>query len=277
VFRTLRDLTDDVKTGRFDRVRTWAMAHREKLKKKKSSLEYMLHRHEFLQLALGRGISSSRSDLHPINASTTNVSVAFSYGRRHFLPHFSTHLLQIQQLFSLLLFLPSIPADDLSCRTDGFPDEEALLAQVPDRYRDMIHMCDKDQAAILDLFHRDYCAVSNIPLFDPLEISVNVGADVALSRLMKVRKMMQERGHEWSQADELPIEIPIPQALNFHSTFICPVSKEVATDENPPMKQPCGHVLCLESLQQIHQARNRIKCPYCPAESKLSDACRVYF
>lgn len=276
-FQTLQDLTNDLKIGRLDRIRKWVMAHHDELEMQQSSLGYMLHRHEFLRLALGRDIPLETSDLHFNIASSTNVSMAFNFGRHHFRPYFSTSLAQIQQLFSLLLFIPRIPLDNQGLRGNEYPNEEAILTRIPDRYRDLINMCDDEEANMLNLFQRDYCAVSNIPLFDPLEISVSVGADVALPRLVKARKVMQQQGHEWSQADELPIEIPIPQGLNYHSTFICPVSKEVATEENPPMRQPCGHVVCLEALQQIGQARKRIKCPYCPAESKLSDACRMYF
>lgn len=237
----------------------------------------MLHRYEFLRLALGRTFCGETSQLQSADTSSTNVSMAFHFGRLHLTPYLGEHLAEIQQLFSLLVFLPHISMDNEGARRDEHPLEQAIMAQIPHRYRDLITVCDNEHSGILRLFRQDYCAIANIPSLDPLEISVNVGLDMALSRLVKVRKMMQQHGHEWSQADELPIEIPIPSALKSHSTFICPVSKDVATEENPPMRQPCGHVLCLETLQKMDQAQKRIKCPYCPAESKLSDACRLYF
>lgn len=71
------------------------------------------------------------------------------------------------------------------------------------------------------------------------------------------------------------IEIPLPPAYHFHSIFVCPVSKEQATDTNPPMMMPCGHVLAKDSLDRISKGA-RFKCPYCPNESNPSQARKVY-
>jgi TFIIF-interacting CTD phosphatase-like protein len=84
---------------------------------------------------------------------------------------------------------------------------------------------------------------------------------------------------EWTQQDELPVSIPIPDQARFHSTFVCPVSKDYATPENPPMRLPCGHVISQESLMKLSNSNNhvRFKCPYCPSESTGSQAMQVYF
>jgi len=47
------------------------------------------------------------------------------------------------------------------------------------------------------------------------------------------------------------VEIPLPPSFLFHSIFVCPVSKEQATDANPPMMMPCGHVIAKESIEKI--------------------------
>ena len=73
----------------------------------------------------------------------------------------------------------------------------------------------------------------------------------------------------------MQIEIPLPPELELHSTFLCPVSKEPGTESNPPMMMPCGHALCLDSLTHIARG-SRVKCPYCPAESNVADALRLY-
>jgi len=47
------------------------------------------------------------------------------------------------------------------------------------------------------------------------------------------------------------VEIPLPLKYRFHSTFVCPVAKEIATKANPAMIMPCGHTICQESLQRL--------------------------
>lgn len=47
------------------------------------------------------------------------------------------------------------------------------------------------------------------------------------------------------------VEIPVPPESRYHSIFACPVSKEQATDVNPPMMLTCGHVLAKESVIKL--------------------------
>ena len=47
------------------------------------------------------------------------------------------------------------------------------------------------------------------------------------------------------------IEIPLPPEYRFHSVFSCPVSKEQASEVNPPMMLGCGHVIAKESLAKL--------------------------
>lgn len=272
----LQALNEDMKVGRLDRIRTWVISHREELQMRNSPLEYLLYRHEFVRLALGRTTSDEAFPLHHYEAPT-NVSMALAYGRNHFHSHYHTYMDQIQQLYTILVFVPRFPVDEHGVARDGYPGEEDMLAHIPSRYRELVFACDNELNFLWTTFHRDYCAILNLPHIDPLEASVHVGADIALSRIIKARKIKQQYGYEWSQADELPVEVPLPRELNIHSTFLCPVSKDVATEDNPPMRQPCGHVVSLDALKQIAQVRKRIKCPYCPAESQMADACRVYF
>lgn len=91
----------------------------------------------------------------------------------------------------------------------------------------------------------------------------------------------------WSSAEELPINIKLPEANSFHSVFVCPVLKSATSVVDPkvlspkdPMMLPCGHVICREALGRLSSARNgnaKFKCPYCPLESSASQALAVIF
>lgn len=111
----------------------------------------------------------------------------------------------------------------------------------------------------------------------PLRVIGDIGGGGALARIEKARTVMKERKSEWSQTDELPIEIQLAPENRYHSIFACPVSKEQSTEQNPPMMMTCGHVITKESLQKLCKSNGRVKCPYCPAESTQMNALHVVF
>jgi hypothetical protein len=63
--------------------------------------------------------------------------------------------------------------------------------------------------------------------------------------------------------DELPIEIEVGQEHRYHSVFACPILRQQTTDQNPPMKLVCGHVISKDALNKL-SIQNKLKCPYCP-------------
>ena len=75
----------------------------------------------------------------------------------------------------------------------------------------------------------------------------------------------------WRAGRQLPVEIALARENQHHSVFACPVSREPATDDNPPMLLPCGHVLSLASMAKLARGSRtmRFKCPYCPVESNM--------
>jgi hypothetical protein len=68
----------------------------------------------------------------------------------------------------------------------------------------------------------------------------------ALPMLLKLASVMVNKKHEWHAMRQLPVEIELNKAFQFHSVFACPVSRDQSTAENPPMLLPCGHVLSLK-------------------------------
>ncbi|CEH17313.1 Predicted E3 ubiquitin ligase [Ceraceosorus bombacis] len=210
------------------------------------------------------GSGDGRAEPNPMLSQLS----AMKYGNTVFPKFMHTHLVEVEKLYTFLIFLQP-HASDLS--------DQVLFTSMPLQYRHFLDNNTMHGPLLAPLFEAEWCARKGVAKEAPLKLAVEVGAGGALNRIAKVRAVMKQSGNEWSQADELPVEIPLPPHLRFHSTFACPVSKEQGTDENPPMMMTCGHVVCLESLSKIGKGSGRVKCPYCPTESRIGEAHRVYF
>ena len=101
-----------------------------------------------------------------------------------------------------------------------------------------------------------------------------------LPKLLKCAAVLPAKyAASWKAGGMLPVDVDLPNWAVFHSIFVCPISKEVATPSNPPMMLPCGHALCLSSVAKLARGSRsvRFKCPYCPAEASLAMALELKF
>ena len=187
---------------------------------------------------------------------TENAIDAINYGRTYFNSFGEKHYSEIKRLMTAPLYIYDLKSS---------------------RYADLCSP--SNWIDIKQEFQKDFCSLLKMSAESPLYTSVYVGT-TALPVIMKLYTIMSSKRAEWSAQDELPVEIPLDEELRYHSVFACPVSKEQATDDNPPMMMPCGHVICKESLHRLSRnsrATSRFKCPYCPNESAVDQAIQVYF
>ncbi|KAF2155267.1 hypothetical protein K461DRAFT_276463 [Myriangium duriaei CBS 260.36] len=220
----------------------WAKANSEALEARGSNLEFELCRLRFVELYYGRAYQDPSGRLR-----------ALEYARNTF-PNFSHRY--FKETASLVGSLAFGPRMDASPYAHLFYDTTA--------WED-----------VANSFTREFCGLLGLSERSPLYTAVTAGG-IALPVLEKLERVMGEVGGQWTSANELPVEIPLPPSYLFHSIFVCPVSKEQATDSNPPMMMPCGHVIAKESLDKISRGSKRFKCPYCPNESHPRDAKKVY-
>ena len=78
----------------------------------------------------------------------------------------------------------------------------------------------------------------------------NIGV-IAMPTLVKAAQVARARGQDWNKVECIPADIDLPDKYMFRSIFVCPVSKEEATPENPPMMLTCGHALCRETTKTL--------------------------
>ncbi|EED16806.1 regulator of gluconeogenesis Rmd5, putative [Talaromyces stipitatus ATCC 10500] len=224
----------------------WARDHRAPLETRGSNLEFELCRLQFVWLFHG-----GRQPQYP--PSSYGRRAALEYARQEFSSFIPRYLKEIQQLIAAMAFWPNL---------DESPYRH--IFNNPTAWSEVAHS-----------FTREFCSLLGLSADSPLYIAATAGA-IALPTLLKLQTIMKAKRTEWTTQDELPVEIPLPRSYLFHSIFVCPVSKEQTTDQNPPMMMPCGHVIALESLQRISKG-NKFKCPYCPSESHPKNARKVIF
>ncbi|KAI8048038.1 CTLH/CRA C-terminal to lish motif domain-containing protein [Gilbertella persicaria] len=213
------------------------------------------HQEGLIKLGSGLGFNLHRMKFIQLLLST-DAMTAIQYGQQHFHVFGDKHYSDIKRLMTAPLYI-----HDLS----------------NSRYADLCSPSNWIQ--IKQEFQHDFCSLLKMSAESPLYTAVFVGT-TALPVIMKLYTIMSSKKTEWSAQDELPVEVPLDEDLRYHSVFACPVSKEQATDDNPPMMMPCGHVVCKESLLRLSRssrASSRFKCPYCPSESSVDQAIQVYF
>jgi len=219
----------------------WAENNRDFLQSHSSPLEFYLHRSEYLRL---------------LTPEPSEQSKAIDYANKHLQPFFAKHPAELKRLMGCLIFLPK---------------ERMQKSPYEDLTSEAIHL------DLENIFATEFSASLGMSKQPPLRVVGDIGGGGALAKIEKGRRIMRERKSEWSQTDELPIEIPLPPENRYHSIFACPVSKDQSTEQNPPMMMNCGHVVSKDSLQKLSKTGGRVKCPYCPVESMVSDALRVHF
>ncbi|CAL1539659.1 unnamed protein product [Lymnaea stagnalis] len=219
----------------------WAEINRDELNKRNSPLEFKLHRLRFIEL---------------IKYGSIKQREVLQYARK-LAPFADMHMKDMQLLMGSLLYLN----EGIANSTYSFLFEDSSWAE------------------ICDIFTRDACGLLGLSVESPLSVGINAGCK-ALPPLLSIRQVMQSRqvAGVWSSKEELPVEIDLGQDYRFHSIFACPILRQQSTEQNPPMRLTCGHVISKDALHKlVVGSSNRFKCPYCPVEMTTGETKQIYF
>ncbi|XP_018798083.1 PREDICTED: protein RMD5 homolog A [Bactrocera latifrons] len=218
----------------------WATRYSEELIAKNSTLEFKLHRLAFLQI-MSRGISAQAE--------------AIAYARKNFGKFIDRFEHEIPNLMGCFIYLPM--------GIDNSPYKHLISSQV---WMEASYV-----------FMKDACHTLGISKNSALSVVINAGC-TALPALLNIKQVMQSRQvlSIWNARDELPIEIDLDPEYRYHSIFACPILRQQTTEDNPPKKLTCGHVISNDALHKLSNG-HILKCPYCPVEQNADDAVRIYF
>ncbi|PIL23893.1 transporter [Ganoderma sinense ZZ0214-1] len=179
-FMDLHGIMTSLRQGDITPALEWTHRHREFLRNRSSSLEFHLHRFQYLRLALS----------YP-----PNCDAALVYARVNLSPFYIQHRAEVQRLMTCVLYLPM---------------SKLLKSPYADLADPSVHF------DLQSMFATEYCASLGMSRQAPLRVIGDIGGGGALARIEKGRKVMRERKSEWSQTDELPCPRnsqlkPIPQ------------------------------------------------------------------
>ncbi|KAK9134184.1 hypothetical protein Syun_013514 [Stephania yunnanensis] len=183
-----------------------------------------------------------------------NRAEALQYARVHLAPFASVNMVEIQKLMACLLW---------AGRLDCSPYAEYLS---PEHWE-----------KLTEELIQQFCSLFGQSYKSPLGVTVAAGVQ-ALPTLLKLANVMAPKKQDWQAMKQLPVPVDLGKEFQFHSVFVCPVSRDQGSDENPAMLMPCGHVLCKQSIAKLAKSGTRtFKCPYCPAEATMGQCKQLHF
>ncbi|XP_068338145.1 protein RMD5 homolog [Pyrus communis] len=172
-----------------------------------------------------------------------NRDRALQYSKTCLAPFASNYMAEIQRLMGSLLW---------TGRLEYSPYSHLLSPAIWDK--------------VTGELTRQFCNILGQSYKSPLSVTMGAGIQ-GLPPLLKFMNVMAGKRQEWQSMKQLPVPVELNHEFQFHSIFVCPVSKEQSTEENPPMLMSCGHVLCKQSITKMSKNGTKaFKCPYCPSD-----------
>lgn len=180
---------------------------------------------------------------------------ALNYTRTFLAPFATSRMAEFQKLVGCLLY---------AGRLDSSPYTELLSPMHWEKLSEELT--------------RHFCNLIGQSYESPLSVTVAAGIQ-GLPTLLKLMSVMTGKKQEWQAMKQLPVPVDLDREFQFHSIFVCPVSRDQASEENPPMLLSCGHVLCKQSITKLskNNSTRPFKCPYCPSEVEVSQCRQLYF
>ena len=203
-----------------------------------------------------------------VEDNSKSIQDCVEFSRKHFKPFISNKncLKEISQLMSRLLY-KKIKKDEKEIKTE---------VKIENKYNEID--IEKGWDYIKNLFIDTFLNLNHKTKDDNLSIILLAGR-YALPQVVEAEeKLAKDKDKKNIEVDkeknQLMYSLELPEELIFHNIFVCPVSKEIASSENEPIRLNCGHCICKNSFDKIEKTgarHNQIKCPICTQVGKVDE------
>jgi E3 ubiquitin-protein transferase RMND5 len=246
-FRVLDEILSDLGSKKIDKAIKWVNDNIVKLKIYDSDLPFLVHKISFCHML------KMASDAGECQEQMEILSKLAEYSTKNLAQFYTKFRVQIHKLMGSIAFVNNL--------------EDT-------KYYDLVNNVHWDH--LTQSFVRDFCKIQGLSKESGLFMTLKVGT-LGIPKFQAFFKLMKGKERLFEDINDFPIEMSLGSDFKFHSIFICPVSKEIATKENPPMLLKCGHCITKQSFNTILSQRNersgrKSKCPTCPAEIKENEA-----
>ena len=203
-----------------------------------------------------------------VQDNSKSVQDCVEFSRKHFKPFISNKICldEISKLMSRLLLR----------KTNKDEDEKNIELKFPDKF-DKIDL-EKGWDYIKNLFIETFLKLNHKTKEDTLNTVLLAGRFVLPQVVESEEKLGKDKDKKSMEVDkeknQLMYSLELPEELIYHNIFVCPVSKEIASAENEPIRLNCGHCICKNSFDKIEKTgarHNQIKCPICTQVGKIDE------
>ena len=233
------------------------------------ALHFDLHRIRFLQLLTAPSTPSTTSDPSaPSPSPTTNGQAALLYAQTHFGLFAEERIEDIRKLSGLLLFYPNLTPSSPYANLFTPPTSPTSTSPTTSPASAPSTLSTHLSAAAA-AFCSLYLRLRSLPPSPPL-LTLLTAASLAHPQLAHYQSLRMPSSHS--------LELDLTSLPPFHSTFICPVTREPSHSTNEPVMLPCGHLISTIAMDKIVRTlrmTRKFKCPTCPREQTPQDVLTV--
>ena len=199
------------------------------------------------------------------------VQECVEFSRKHFKPFIDNKecLKEISQLMSRLLFRKAKKEEDEK-------KEKNSELKIENKYNKID--IEKGWDFIKNLFIDTFLKLNHKTKDDNLSIILLAGRYVLPQVVEAEEKLAKDKDKKVMEVDkeknQLMYSLELPEELIYHNIFVCPVSKEISSADNEPIRLNCGHCICKNSFDKIEKTgtrHNQIKCPICIQVGKVDE------